>query len=49
MKRPLLQILQQGPSDVSHETFWSATPLCVLLNFEALFQLSASGVNIVTT
>ena len=26
MKRPLLHILQQGPSDVSHETFWSALP-----------------------
>ena len=49
MKRPLLHILQPRPSDVSHETFWSATPLCALLNFEALFQLSASGVNIVTT
>ena len=49
MKRPRLHILQPGPFDVSHETFWSKTPLCVLLNFEALFQLSASGVNIVTT
>lgn len=38
-----------GAFDVSHETFWGATPLCVLLNFEALLQLSASGVNIVTT
>lgn len=37
MKRPLLHILQQGPFDVSHETLWSATPLCVLLNFETLF------------
>ena len=49
MKRPRLHILQPGPFDVSHETFWSATPLCVLLNFKVLFQLSASGVNIVTT
>ena len=49
MKRPRLHILQPGSFDVSHETFWGATPLCVLLNFEALLQLSASGVNIVTT
>ena len=49
MKRPRLHILQPGSFDVSHETFWDATPLCVLLNFEALLQLSASGVNIVTT
>lgn len=47
MKRPLLHILQQGPSDVSHETFWSATPLCALLNFEALLQLTAGGINII--
>lgn len=46
MKRPLLHILQQGPSDVSHETFWSAT-LCALLNFEALLQLTAGGINII--
>ena len=26
MKRPLLHILQQGPFDVSHETFWGVTP-----------------------
>ena len=38
-----------GAFDVSHETYWGATPLCVLLNFEALLQLSTSGVNIVTT
>lgn len=49
MKQPRLHILQPGSFDVSHETFWGATPLCVLLNFEALLQLSASGVNIVTT
>lgn len=49
MKRPRLHILQPGSFDVSHETFWGATPLCVLLNFKALLQLSASGVNIVTT
>ena len=49
MKRPRLHILQSGPFDVSHETFWRVTPLCVLLNFEVLLQLSASGVNIVTT
>ena len=49
MKRPRLHILQPGSFDVSHETFWGATPLCFFLNFEALLQLSASGVNIVTT
>ena len=49
MKRPRLHILQPGSFDVSHETFWGATPLCVLMNFESLLQLSASGVNIVTT
>ena len=49
MKQSRLHILQPGLFDVSHETFWGATPLCVLLNFEALLQLSAGGVNIVTT
>ena len=49
MKRPRLHILQPGSFDVSHETFWGATPLCVFLNFKALLQLSAGGVNIVTT
>lgn len=49
MKRPRLHILQPGSFDVSHETLWGATPLCVFLNFKALLQLSASGVNIVTT
>lgn len=49
MKQPRLHYLQPGLSDVSHETFWGATPLCVLLNFEALLQLSTSGVNIIAT
>lgn len=47
MKQPRLHYLQPGLFDVSHETFWGATPLCVLLNFEALLQLSAGGVNII--
>lgn len=49
MKWPRLHILQPGPFDVSHETFWSATPLCVLLNLEALLQLTARGVNVIAT
>lgn len=47
MKQPRLYYQQPGLFDVSHETFWGATPLCVFLNFEALLQLSAGGVNII--
>ena len=47
MKRPRLHILQPGSFDVSHETFWGATPLCVLLDLETLLQLTASGINII--
>ena len=49
MKRPRLHILQPGSFDISHETFWGATPPMRFLNFKALLQLSAGGVNIVTT
>lgn len=49
MKRPRLHILQPGSFDVSHETFWGATPLRVLLNFESLLQLTAGSVNVVAT
>ena len=40
-------IKQPGLFDVSHETFWGATPLRVLLNLEALLELAASSVDIV--
>lgn len=41
--------LQPEPFDVSHETFGSVSPLCVLLNFEALLQLTAGGIDVVAT
>ena len=47
MKQPWLHYLQPGLSDVSHETFWGATPLCVLLDLETLLQLTAGGINII--
>ena len=49
MKRPRCISCNRGRSMFHMKRFWGATPLCVLLNFEALLQLSASGVNIVTT
>lgn len=41
--------LQPEQFDVSHETFGSVSPLCVLLNFEALLQLTAGGIDVVAT
>ena len=41
--------LQPEPFDVSHETFGDESSLCVLLNLEALLQLTAGRVDVVAT
>ena len=47
MKCPRSHYLRPGAFDVSHETFVGVSPLCVLLNLEALLQLTTGRVDVV--
>ena len=47
MKCPRSHYLRPGAFDVSHETFGNVSPLCVLLNLEALLQLTTGRVDVV--